>query len=89
MRRVWALTVAGLAVAAGFMAWVLSRSAARDSPLGGPWTGGSPHILAAMAIGVLGAGGLAAGLMWLAFFSARRGYDDRVAEWEDDDGPRG
>lgn len=82
MRPVWVLTVAGLAVVGAFMAWVASRS----GELGGSWTGGSVHIVAAMAIGVIGAGGLAAGLMWLAFFSARRGYDDRVERWEDDEG---
>ena len=88
MRAVWALTVAGLAGVAAFMAWVVVRTGAPDSPLGrAPWTGGSPHIAAAMAIAVVGAGGLAAGLMWLAFFSARRGYDDRVAEWDDEDPP--
>ena len=83
MRAAWALTAAGLAGVAAFMAWVASRSGA----LGGSWTGGSPHILAAMVIAVVGAGGLAAGLMWLAFFSARRGYDDRASEWEDEEGP--
>ena len=82
MRPVWMLTAAGLALVAAFMAWVVSRSGA----LGGSWTGGSPHILAAMVIGVVGAGGLAAALIWLAFFSARRGYDDRAADWEDEDG---
>ena len=82
MRPVWVITVAGLLAVAGFMAWVVSRSA----ELGGSWTGGSVHIAAAMVIGVVGAGALAAGLMWLAFFSARRGYDDRVETWEDDEG---
>ena len=82
MRPIWMLTGAGFAVVLGFMAWVASRSGA----LGGSWTGGSPHIVAAMVIGVLGAGALTGGLMWLAFFSARRGYDDRVADW-DEPGP--
>lgn len=82
LRPVWLLTIAGLVVVAGFMAWVVSRSAA----IGGSWTGGSVHIVAAMVIGVVGAGALAGGLMWLAFFSARRGYDDRVERWEDEDG---
>ena len=80
MRPVWVLTVVGLCVVAGFMAWVVSRSGA----LAGSWTGGSPHILAAMALGAVGVGALTGGLMWLAFFSARRGYDDRAAEWEED-----
>lgn len=83
MRPVWGLTAAGLLAAAAFMAWVASRS----PRMGGSWTGGSPHILAAMAIGVVGAGALTAGLMWLAFFSARRGFDDRAAAWDDEDGP--
>ena len=77
MRPVWVLAAAGLLAVVAFMAWVFARS----GELGGSWTGGSIHILAAMLIAVVGAGGLAAGLMWLAFFSARRGYDDRVETW--------
>ncbi len=93
MRRGWALAIVGLGATAAFMAWVVVRSGAPDSPLAageaGGWTGGSPHILAAMLIAGLGAGGLTAALIWLAFFSARRGYDDRVARWEGDDGDDG
>ncbi len=74
MRPVIWLTIAGFAVVAAFMAWVVSQSGG----MGGSWTGGSPHIVAAMAIGVVGAGLLTGLLMWLAFFSARRGYDDRA-----------
>jgi hypothetical protein len=70
------LTIAGLLAVTAFMAWVAMRSGA----MGGSWTGGSPHILAAMVIAGVGAGGLAAGLIWLAFFSARRGYDERAAQ---------
>lgn len=70
---IW-LTAAGLAAVVGFMAWVASRS----GDMGGSWTGGSIHIVIAMVIGVVGAGAVAGGLMWLAFFSARRGYDDRA-----------
>ena len=81
-RRVWALTAVGLAGVLAFMAWVVWRSPG----MGGSWTGGSVHILVAMGLGVVGAGALAGGLMWLAFFSARRGYDDRVADWDDHDG---
>lgn len=87
MRAAWALTGLGLGGVVAFMAWVITRSGGPGSPLAGPWTGGSPHILAAMLIAAVGAGGLAAGLMWLAFFSARRGYDDRVVEWDDGEGP--
>ena len=80
MRPVIWLTVAGLAVVLGFMAFVVRAS----SELGLPWSGRSPHILIAMGLGVVGSGALAAGLMWLAFFSARRGYDER-ADYRDDD----
>lgn len=74
MRPVMWLTVAGLALVGGFMAWALAKSDA----LPGSWTGGSPHILAAMLIAVVGVAALTGGLMWLAFYSARRGYDDRA-----------
>ena len=78
---IW-LSVLGLAGVLAFMAWVASRSGA----MGGSWTGGSAHILIAMAIGVVGAGALTGGLMWLAFYSARRGYDDRADSREIDEG---
>lgn len=81
MRPVIWLAAAGLAAVLAFMAWVVSRSGA----MGGSWTGGSVHMAAAMAIGVLGAGALTGGLMWLAFFSARRGYDDRADSREGDE----
>lgn len=74
MRPVIWLTALGAVLVLGFMAWVVASSGG----MGGAWTGGSPHILAAMVIGVAGAGALTAGLMWLAFYSARKGYDERA-----------
>lgn len=45
-------------------------------------SGGAPigvHGWIAMGIAVVVGGGVSAGLMWLAFYSARKGYDDDVA----------
>lgn len=81
MRARWALTIAGLALVAAYMAWVAVRS---PSVGGGSWAGGSPHILAALAIALVGIAVLGGGLMWLAFFSARRGFDDRADRWQDE-----
>jgi hypothetical protein len=69
-----ALTVVFLA---GYGAYALHVTRAAGS-----WTGGSPHILAAMAIALVGTCALAGGLMWLAFFSSRRGYDE-PPKWDD------
>lgn len=41
----------------------------------------SNHGLAALTIGALGAMAIAGGLMFLVFFSARRGYDEAADEW--------
>ena len=38
--------------------------------------GGTPWIWAAMVGGALVVAGLTGGLMWLAFYSARKGFDD-------------
>lgn len=46
----------------------------------------SIHGWIALALGVVFTLGIGGGLMALAFFSARRGYDDHVGEI-DDDGP--
>ena len=62
-----ALTLLGLAAFAGVLAWVLVAADAFEGlgPIWG-WVVG----------GVVVTGLLTAVLMWLAFFSARRGYDD-------------
>jgi hypothetical protein len=64
------LSALGVAVVA-FLVWGLwaTRGA-------GSWTGGSWVLAAIIVGGVLFTGALAGGLMWLAFYSARKGYDD-------------
>jgi len=62
---------AGLAILLGFMGWAF-------------WTTGSMRLpgassttsLVMIAAGVLGTGALAGVLMWLAFYSSRKGYDE-------------
>ena len=68
-RLVAILIVAGLLAVAGFFAWA-------SYAMHGDWTGGSRAIATAMAIGVIGVGALTGALMWLAFYSARAGYDE-------------
>ena len=62
----------------GFGAWASSR-------LEGGF-GGTVWIWVAMIGGALTVAALTGGLMWLAFFSARAGFDDAVAEQRDADG---
>jgi hypothetical protein len=54
--------------------WVLAF-AAKAAGLGS-WTGGSASLTAIIVLGVLGVGGLTGVLMWLAFYSDNKGYDD-------------
>ena len=67
-----ALVVLGLGVLAGWVGWAFWST--RDA---GSWTGGSWVLAAIIVGGVLFTGALAGGLMWLAFYSSRKGYDDR------------
>ncbi|WP_207480705.1 hypothetical protein [Arenibaculum pallidiluteum] len=65
-----------LAALAGWMLW--------DWVPGGPDAGGrqvSGHGYVALALGALGSLVVGGGLMFLVFFSARRGYDDAPGEW--------
>jgi hypothetical protein len=67
------LTFAGLAVCAIYFGWAI-HSASR---IGEGWKGldsAWPYLLA----GVFTVGCVLAAFVWLAFFSERRGYDDRV-----------
>jgi high-affinity Fe2+/Pb2+ permease len=63
------LVTLGLLVVAGFFAWAFYFTR-------GEWTGGSRAIVIAMAAGAIGVGALTGALMWLAFYSARKGYDE-------------
>ena len=72
------LAFAGLAAFAVFTGWAFYRA----SELGGGWRSLGP-IWPYVAGGALIVAALAGFLMWLAFYSARHGYDERV----DRDGP--
>lgn len=67
------LAFVGLAVFAVFTGWAFYRA----SELGGGWRSLGP-IWPYVAGGVLIVAALAGFLMWLAFYSARHGYDERV-----------
>jgi cation transporter-like permease len=78
---VWAVvTVAGLAVVAGFMAWAVKASWA----LGGS-SKMTIHGWIALGLAFALTGLLGGGLMFLAFYSARKGYDDDVGKGEEED----
>ena len=62
---------AGLAVLFGFMGWAFYST--RSMGLGGA---GSGAIAVMIVAGVLGTGLLTGVLMWLAFYSSRKGYDE-------------
>lgn len=75
------LTALGLIVLFSFMGWAFYATAGMGS-----WTGGSTAIAIMIAFGVLGTGVLTAVLMWLAFYSSRKGYDENVHFDFDDEG---
>jgi cation transporter-like permease len=63
--------LAALALAAGLAGWTFYAG----SRIGDGWTGVS-HVLTFVIIGLTAVGALTGGLMWLAFYSARHGYDE-------------
>jgi hypothetical protein len=67
------LTFLGLAGFAAFTAWAVFATA----KMGGGWKSLLP-IWPYVVGGVAATGALAGVLMWLAFYSANQGYDDRV-----------
>ena len=73
MRRLWTLIalLAALAAIAALGGWTLYAS----SRLGYGWEG-LGQVLVFVVAGLVAVGGLAGGLMWLAFYSARHGYDE-------------
>jgi hypothetical protein len=73
------LIVLGIA-ALGYVLWALKAS----------WAlGGGPHMSVngwiALGLAFVVTGALAGGLMWLAFYSSRKGYDDNVGQEEHDE----
>jgi len=70
----WSIAIfmgGGLAILFGFMGWAFYST--RAIGLGGP---GSGAIMVMIVAGVLGTGLLTGVLMWLAFYSSRKGYDE-------------
>jgi hypothetical protein len=64
------LAIVALLGMAGAVAWALWATAALN------FRGGSATSVVIIAAGVLLTGALAGAFMWLAFYSARKGYDD-------------
>ncbi len=73
------LTFLGLAGFTAFTVWAFFATA----KMGGGWNKSLMPIWPYVVGGVVATGALAGVLMWLAFYSANHGYDDRV-ENEDD-----
>jgi cation transporter-like permease len=82
MRRWWivSLAVAALVAVVGFGAWAILATQSIGS-----WTGGSWVILAMIVAAAVFTGGLTGVLMWLAFYSDRKGYDEPFRPGEADD----
>lgn len=69
----WILVLVLLAVVFGFMGHALWQIGDLRALTGGSWV-----LALVMAAGVLLTGLVAGGLMWLAFWSSRKGYDEAV-----------
>lgn len=63
--------ILGFAVMAAFGGWTFYAG----SRIGGGWDALTPVLLYVIG-GLLTVGALAGGLMWLAFYSSRQGYDE-------------
>jgi cation transporter-like permease len=72
------VTVAGLTVVAGFMAWAVHATWGLGGLSKMTIHGWIALVLAFVITGLLGGG-----LMFLAFYSSRKGYDDNVGKDED------
>ena len=71
MKRVVVLAPVALVTVLGFFGWAFYATRSFGS-----WTGGSTAIAWMIALGLIFTGGLGAALMWLTFYSSRKGYDD-------------
>lgn len=74
-----------IAVAIGALAYVIWALKASWGLAAGAQMSANGWIALVIAFVVTGA--LGGGLMWLAFYSARKGYDDSVGREEDDEAP--
>jgi cation transporter-like permease len=79
-RWVVILSAVGVLAVFGFFGWVFYING------GLAWTGGSKAIAIALVAGAAGVGALTGVLMWLAFYSSRKGYDDPPRFEDPDDG---
>ena len=68
----------GLVLLFGFFGWAFYAS----NQLGVSWTGGSWVLTLVIVGGVLVTGALTGALMWLAFYSSRKGYDEDAAHFD-------
>ena len=82
-RLVIALVVVGIVAFISFAAWTVIATKAMGS-----WTGGSSVLLGMIIAGALFTGGLTGVLMWLAFYSSRKGYDEPFQLGEPPSPPR-
>jgi hypothetical protein len=76
----YVLLIALLAGALAYVIWALKASwglAAGSHMSANGWI--------ALALAFVVTGALGGGLMWLAFYSARKGYDDNVGHGDEDD----
>jgi hypothetical protein len=72
------LAFAVLVIAAGFFGWAIYATRGM-----GAWSNGSGAIALMIGVGAIGTGALTALLMWLAFYSSRKGYDE-PPKWTDE-----
>ena len=84
MRRwtIIALVGVGLLAVVVFGVWVVIATQSMGS-----WTGGSTAILWSIIAAAVFTGGLTGVLMWLAFYSSRKGYDEPFRSGEAADDP--
>jgi hypothetical protein len=67
----WLATGAAIVAVFGFLIWALFATGTF-----GAISGASRALTVLIAAGVIGTGALAGVLMWLAFYSDRKGFDD-------------
>lgn len=70
-----------LVVIFGFMAWAFVASGEH----GGAFFAMSGHGWVALAVALVLTAGLGGGLMWLAFYSDRKGFDEHVRPLDHDE----
>ena len=79
------VTVLILAGLAGLVGWMFAAS----EHLSGSWEASLKPIWIVALVGTLATGALAGGFAWLAFYSSRHGFDERIddldALWRDPD----